>query len=230
MATEAMQRLRTLVIFDMRTGNLRQVSTAVHVVCNEIVTRGALDADRFHRPRTSMDSKEFQVEVVCRQRAFYNVSAPDAESAQRAAVERWQRGEASDLAGYDWCELESTEATEAPDASRREQDDELVLRFIRERERLLLRLGGNALDASLSDAISASQAATDLGWVRPGVGGADTVRAVEALDRLCSRRRLVCFERDRVRAGERGQIHLYCTPDYLERLTASVGPMLRASG
>ena len=29
----------------------------------------------------------------------------------------------------------------------------------------------------------------------------------------------VCFERDRVRSGERGSVRLYCTPEYLERLS-----------
>ena len=168
-----------------------------------------------------MEPKEFEVEVVHRQRAIYRVRAVDREEAERLAVERWQQGETSAFPGLDWCELDSVRPQESPDAERREQDVELVLRFLRERERLILRLGGSGPYPTGNDAISASQVASDLGWSRRGSdGGPDVVRATVALERLCALRRVVCFERTRVRAGERGEIRLYCTPEYLERLAS----------
>jgi len=173
-----------------------------------------------------MEDKEFQVEVMCRQRALYRVSAADAEAAERIAIDRWQNGDRSDLTGYDWCELLGAHARQAPDETRRSQDDEVVLRFIREREKLMARLGGQVVGAVSQDAISASQLAADLGWAsRASDGGQqriDAVRAADALERLCERRLLVCFERQRVRAGERGDIRLYCTPEYLNGLSADL--------
>lgn len=172
-----------------------------------------------------MEEKKYLVEVVCRQRALYEVEAADGHSAEKAAVERWQQGDASDVTGFDWCELQTARAMEAPDEVRRQQDDELLLRFIRERERLLTRLGGKFLNPTMNDAISAQQAAADLGWFRASASAessVDSIRAAQALDRLCAARKLVCFERDRVRNGERGTIRLYCTPEYLERLSTAL--------
>lgn len=172
-----------------------------------------------------MESRRFQVEVISRQRALYEVDAPDAAAAREVALQRWQSGQPSDLVGYETSTLDTVHISEAPDELRQAQDDELLLRFIRERERLLLNLGGDLRNASTNDAISASQAAADLGWYRSAHGQApvvDSVRAAFALERLCSRKVLVCFERERVRAGERGSIRLYSTPDYLERLTLSM--------
>jgi len=168
-----------------------------------------------------MEPNEYEVEVVHRQRAIYRVSAADREEAERLAVERWQQGEPSALPGLEWGELDSVYAREAPDERSLEQDAELVLRFLRERERLILRLGGAGGSPAGNDAISANQVAADLGWSRRGGEGPDQVRAASALERLCDSRRVVCFERPRVRAGERGEIRLYCTPEYLERLTSS---------
>jgi hypothetical protein len=37
---------------------------------------------------------------------------------------------------------------------------------------------------------------------------------------------VVCFQRERVRAGERGEIRLYCTPEYLEALSSSVDALI----
>lgn len=177
-----------------------------------------------------MESKEYEVEVVARQRAIYRVIAPDRESAEDAATERWKRGEPSDLKGYDWTEVEAVGALERPEPSRRQEDAELALRFLRERERLILRLSGGVFGAAGNDAISAAQVASDLGWGRRGRNGEatpDVGRAVQALEHLCATRRLVCFERPRVRAGERGEIRLYCTPEYLERLTTSMDQLSR---
>src|SRR5690606_14697389 len=141
------------------------------------------------------------------QRTVYLLDAADAQEAERLAVRRWQHGDPGDLVGFDSSQLERTFISEAGDETRQLQDEELVLRFIRERERLLARLGGNLLTAAANDAISAAQAAADLGWNRPPRGDEqqqpDAVRAAAALERLCARKALVCFERERIRAGER---------------------------
>ena len=172
----------------------------------------------------------YDVEVVYRQRAVYRIEAPDRESAERLAAERWRSASPSAVPGYEWCELESVRAAETPATELREQDAELVHRFLKERERLILRLSGDLFNPSASDAISASQVAADLGWTRSGPTGAtapDVPRATEALEWLCRVHRVVCFERARVRAGERGEIRLYCTPEYLEALTDSLGDLER---
>jgi hypothetical protein len=173
-----------------------------------------------------MDSEQYLVEVICRQRAVYRVRAKDAGAARKQATARWRGGEPSDLPGFDWCDLEATYVSPAPEPVAETQDQELLLRFIRERERLLLRLGGSQLDASLNDAISSTQAAMDLGWYRRASANEqpkpDLVRAGQALERLCLEKKLVCFERTRARDGERGEIRLYCTPGYLERLSESL--------
>jgi hypothetical protein len=170
-------------------------------------------------------SNEYEVEVVFRQRAVYRVEAADRQSAERMAAERWREGTPSAAPGYDWSELESVRAVEASQPERKEQDGELVLRFLKERERLILKLGGDLFHRSVNDAISASQVAADLGWSRPGANsgsGPDILRATEALEWLCRQRRVVCFERPRVRSGERGDIRLYCTPEYLQSLSDSL--------
>jgi hypothetical protein len=173
-----------------------------------------------------MDNRQYQVEVVSRQRTIFQVEAADVGAAERIAEERWQRGDSSDVVGFDWQELEGVRVHPAADPSRDIQDDALTLRFIGEREQLLLRLGGRLIGASMNDAISAGQVARDLGWYRQDAGRTnvpDVVRATRALERLCAGKRLVCFSRTRVRAGERGEIRLYCTPEYLERLTVAEG-------
>jgi hypothetical protein len=177
-----------------------------------------------------MESKEYEVEVVARHRAMYRVRAADRESAEEIASRRWKRGEPSDLDGYEWSELESVGALEVADPARLDEDAELVLRFLRERERLIVRLSGGELGAGGNDAISAVQVASDLGWGRRGIHGAatpDIGRAVQALEHLRATSQLVCFERPRVRLGERGDIRLYCTPEYLERLTSSLNGLSR---
>ncbi len=169
-----------------------------------------------------MTDRKFHVEVVARQRTVYLLDASDAQEAERLAFRRWQHGDPGDLVGFDSSHLERAFVAEAGDETRQAQDEELVLRFIRERERLLARFGGNLLTAAGNDAISASQAAADLGWMRSARGDeqqVDSVRAAAALERLCARKALVCFERERIRTGERGAIRLYCTAEYLEALS-----------
>lgn len=171
--------------------------------------------------------KDYDVEVVHRQRACYRVHAKDRETAERIAAERWRLGEPSDVPGYDWSELVSTQGQSASDPERINQDLEVVYRFLHERERLIQQLGGDPFNPSANDAISASQVASDLGWSRPlpragSHSEPDIARATAALESLCSARRVVCFARPRMRAGERGEIRLYCTPEYLERLSANL--------
>lgn len=172
-------------------------------------------------------SNQYEVEVVFRQRAVYRLEAADRQAAERLAAERWRERAPSAAPGYEWCEIESVHALEAPDDARREQDAALVLRFLKERERLILKLGGDVFNPSMNDAISAAQVAADLGWTRSGPAGGslpDILRATEALEWLCRSHQVVCFERPRVRAGERGEIRLYCTPGYLESLSESLSP------
>lgn len=169
--------------------------------------------------------REFEVEVVHRQRVVYRIEAQDRETAERLAAERWRTGRASDIPGYDWSELVSCTAYPAPDPERARQDVELVYRFLRQRERLIQQLGGDPFNPSANDAISASQVAADLGWVRTPPGGLaapDVARATAALEMLCGTRRVVCFPRTRMRGSERGEIRLYCTPEYLEHLSADL--------
>lgn len=171
----------------------------------------------------------YEVEVIYRRRAFFLVQAADRETAERRAIERWQKGASSEIPGYDWCEIEEVRTGDAANEERQTQDAALILRFIRERERLLLRIGGDPFSPAGTDAISADRVAADLGWFRPAsaaASGPDTLRAVRALESLCDQHRLVCFQRTRVRSGERGEIRLYCTPEYLESLSSSVTELI----
>ena len=171
--------------------------------------------------------KVYEVEVVHRQRAIYRVPARDREAAEQIAAERWRQGDPSDLPGYDWSELVGSAGYAALEPDRLAQDVEVVFRFLRAREALILQLGGDLFNPSANDAISAAQVASDLGWSRSDGQGRSSVpdvpRATAALERLCSGRRVVCFTRARLRGGERGEIRLYCTPEYLESLSADIG-------
>lgn len=169
--------------------------------------------------------RDFEVEVVQRTRAVYRVQAHDRQAAEKVAADRWREGQPSDVPGYGWSELVSCTGHPAPDAERARQDVEVVSRFLQQRERLIQRLGADPFNPNLNDAISAAQVAADLGWVRPTPAPTtipDVARATAALERLCSAHRAVCFERPRMRRGERGEIRLYCTPEYLERLSANL--------
>lgn len=166
--------------------------------------------------------KDYEVEVVHRQRAIYRVRANDREAAEQVAAERWRDGDPSDVPGYDWSELVSASGHPAAESERLEQDAEVVYRFLQARERLIQQLGGDPFNPTANDAISASQVASDLGWTRTDHGRpavADVARATAALEGLCHARRVVCFVRPRQRATERGDIRLYCTPEYLEHLS-----------
>ena len=169
--------------------------------------------------------RDFEVEVVHRDRAVYRIRAADREEAEKLAADRWRTGDDSDVPGYDWSELISCVGQPAADAERSRQDVEVVYRFLNERERLIQQLGGDPFNPSATAAISASQVAADLGWVKVAVGSQsspDVARATAALEWLCTAHRVVCFARSRMRGGERGEIRLYCTPEYLERLSANL--------
>jgi hypothetical protein len=169
--------------------------------------------------------RDFEVEVVHRDRAVYRIRAVDREAAERIAANRWRAGDESDVPGYEWSELVSCTGQPAADPERGRQDVEVVFRFLNERERLIQQLGGNPFNPSANDAISAAQVAADLGWVKlvpASQASPDVARATAALEWLCAARRVVCFARPRMRGGERGEIRLYCTPEYLERLSADL--------
>lgn len=172
-----------------------------------------------------MSTKQYEVEVVHRQRVVYSVEAPDRETAERRAAVLWRQGREGSMPGCSSSELETVHAFAPTEPDQLAQDAELVLRYLQERERIIAHLAGDLYNPSLNDAISADQVAADLGWSHRGPGGAlasDVLRATRALEILCRSRRVICFERQRVRANERGEIRLYCTPDYLERLSATI--------
>ena len=103
--------------------------------------------------------REFEVEVVHRARSVYRVMAKDREAAERIAAARWRKGENSDIPGYDWAELATCTSAPTAEPEQEEMDVEVVYRFLVERERLILHLGGDPFNPSANDAISASQAA-----------------------------------------------------------------------
>jgi hypothetical protein len=171
-----------------------------------------------------MDEKPYAVSLVCRQTIQYHIVAPDRETAERIAMEKWQRGEPGDSGISDCSIVDTVAATEEPAEGETHGDAEVALRFLHTRERLLEQLDGELTNPTLHDAVSAEEVASHLGWVRhedPG-GGVDEPRASRALEHLCATRRVICFTRPRVRKGERGEIRLYCTPQHLERLTAAL--------
>jgi hypothetical protein len=173
-----------------------------------------------------MEERSYSVSLVCRQTLRYRVSAPDRETAEQIAMEKWQHGEPAD-SGFNECSVvEEVLASTQPDDEDLDGDSEVALRFLRTRERLLEQLDGELANPTIHDAVSAEEVATHLGWVLRGEesGGADEIRATRALEHLCATQRVVCFTRPRVRKGERGEIRLYCTPEHLERMTAALAP------
>jgi hypothetical protein len=174
-----------------------------------------------------MSESRFEVEIVFRRTAHYVIEAADRESAEHQAMERWRDEDPGDVLEDQWGEVVGSTVTEAPGAEELREDRESVLEMIREREqRLLGQLQGESEeDPGEHDAVSATEVALALGWVRKAPGGGWTpsiLRAARSLEELCREGALVCFSRDRVRTGERGQIRLYCTPQHLERLTEEV--------
>ncbi|MDR0787273.1 MAG: hypothetical protein LBG44_05350 [Gemmatimonadota bacterium] len=177
-----------------------------------------------------MDRKEYHVELVTRGRTVYQVQAADLEGARRIAFHRWERGEGSDLPDLDGAELTRARVIESSGPGREDADDVVILRYIHDREQFYGPSAGDTwLSDASGDAVSAAQSASDLGWMVPDSGVpplVDTLRAALSLNRLCAEGALVCFSRPMARAGERGEIHLYCTPEYLDR----IGDMVMGEG
>jgi hypothetical protein len=177
-----------------------------------------------------MSENRFEVEIVYRRTAHYLIEAEDREVAERLAMERWRDKDPGDVLEDQWGEVIGTTVQEAPEEAELRADRESVLEMIREREQRLLDqlAAGGEDDPGEHDAVSATEVALALGWVRKAPGGGWTpsiLRAARSLEELCREGILVCFARDRVRSGERGEIRLYCTPEHLERLTQDLeGP------
>ena len=168
-----------------------------------------------------MEQKRFEVEITFRQTVRYVVDAKDRKMAERIAVERWHGGEEGTTLSIDCSEVMAVAAAESPTEDKQCRDCEAAFRYLRDRELVIEMLDADAFNPTVHDAVSADDVATHLGWKRrddPTI--ADTARAARALDRLCQEHRVVCFTRPRVRASERGEVRLYCTPQHLGRLTS----------
>lgn len=166
----------------------------------------------------------FEVEITYRQSVWYTIEADDEAGARAAALERWRAGDEGRGTGEGrYGEVGSVVVRPAPTPAQRARDCEVVFRFLRDRELAIETLADDPLAPRVPDALSARDVARLLGWTCAGSNGAralDVARAARALEQLCRERRVVCFERPRLRAGERGEIRLYCTPTHLERLRA----------
>ena len=171
----------------------------------------------------TMEQKRFEVEITFRQTVRYTVEAKDRKVAEKLAVERWRAGEEGAMLGNDFCEVTAVAAAEAPNEERQCRDCDTAFRYLRDRELVIETLDTDAFNPTVHDAVSAEDVAAHVGWKRKDdTGTPDVARAARALDRLCTEHRVVCFTRPRVRASERGEVRLYCTPQHLERLSALV--------
>jgi hypothetical protein len=174
-----------------------------------------------------MEHKQYEVEITFQQTVRIAVDADDPDGAERLAMDRWQAGDPDAVVGSDCCDVVGIRATALPDEDSAFRDAEKVFRYLRDRELVIEALDGDAFNPTVHDAVSAEEIAIHFNWVRrdADVEGLPAIpRAARALDRLCDMKRVVCFTRERVRAGERGEIRLYCTPQHLELLTAAVIP------
>lgn len=174
----------------------------------------------FERVSRTMEQKRFEVEITFRQTVRYAVDAKDRKVAERIAVDRWRNGEEGGTLGIDCAEVIAVAASERPTEDRQCRDCDAAFRYLRDRELVIEMLDTDAFNPTVHDAVSAEDVAIHVGWKRkddPSL--ADAARAARALDRLCSEHRVVCFTRPRVRASERGEVRLYCTPQHLERLS-----------
>lgn len=173
-----------------------------------------------------MEQKVYEVALACRQVVHYRVEAADREEAERQVLDMWKRGDEAARVGDESCQVDSIESLEVPDEASIAADCEIALRFLLTREEMIEQLDGDVFNPTMHDAVSASEVAMHLGWLRTSADevttAPDVPRASRALERLCRDRRVVCFSRDRVRYGEKGEIRLYCTPQHLERLSAAI--------
>lgn len=169
-----------------------------------------------------MAKKRFEVEVVFRQTVRFAVDAANRQEAERMALEHWREGDEAAVVDTECCELVGVGCSEVPGEERQARDADAVFRYLRDRELVIETLDPDAFNPTIHDAVSSEEVAAHLGWKKrngQSLGFPDTSRASRALDTLCRARRVVCFTRPRVRAGERGEIRLYCTPQHLELLS-----------
>lgn len=172
-----------------------------------------------------MDQKRYEVEITFRQTIRYAVDATNRKLAEASAMDRWKHGDEKMVVGSDCCELVEIRANAVPCDDKCEKDARDAYRYLRDRELVIETLDEDQFNPTVHDAVSAEEVALHLSWKRKGEGVeglADTPRAARALDRLCAERRVVCFTRERVRAGERGEIRLYCTPQHLALLSEAL--------
>lgn len=168
-----------------------------------------------------MAEKRFEIEITFQQTVRYAVDAPTRKAAEALALDQWKEGDEANAVGSECCELVGVEAAEVPDGEGCTRDAEKAYRYLRDRELVIEMLDEDAFNPTIHDAVSAEDVAIHLGWRRRD-RSTDTPRAARALDLLCNARRVICFNRARVRAGERGEIRLYCTPQHLELLTGII--------
>ena len=163
-------------------------------------------------------SKRFEVEITFKQTVRYAVDAESRKAAERMAMDQWKEGDDESAVGSECCDLVGVNVAEIPNLEGCARDADKAFRYLRDRELVIETLDVDAFTPSIHDAVSAEDVALHLGW-RKKDRSVDTPRAGRALDQLCRTRRVICFNRPRVRAGERGEIRLFCTPQHLEKLT-----------
>lgn len=172
-----------------------------------------------------MDQKRYEVEITFRQTLRYAVDATSRKVAEQEAMQRWKVGDEAFVVGSDCCELVEVRTSPVPCDDRCHKDAMEAYRYLRDRELVIETLDDDAFNPTVHDAVSAEEVAIHLGWRRRGNGvdgTPDTPRAARALDRLCGERRVVCFTRNRMRVGEKGEIRLYCTPQHLALLSSLI--------
>lgn len=172
-----------------------------------------------------MDDKRYEVEITFRQTLRFAVDAANRRVAENEAMNLWQSGGDGAVLGSECSELVEVHAQPVPCDDRCQKDADDAYRYLRDRELVIETLDADAFNPTVHDAVSAEEVALHLGWKRRGNGHdgeTDIPRAARALDRLCGERRVVCFNRERMRLGERGEIRLYCTPQHLALLASLV--------
>ena len=170
-------------------------------------------------------AKRYEVEITFQQTVRYAVDAASRKAAEELALQQWREGDEENAVGSECCDLVGVTSAEVPNGEGCARDAEKAFRYLRDRELVIEMLDDDAFNPSIHDAVSAEDVAMHLGWRRKD-RLPDTARAGRALNALCGSRRVVCFTRPRVRAGERGEIRLYCTPQHLEKLSNLLEPEL----
>lgn len=170
-------------------------------------------------------AKRYEVEITFQQTVRYAVDAATRKAAEDLALQQWREGDEENAVGSECCDLVRVASAEVPNEEGCARDAEKAFRYLRDRELVIEMLDDDAFNPSIHDAVSAEDVAVHLGWRRKDMLP-DTARAGRALNALCCSKRVVCFTRPRVRAGERGEIRLFCTPQHLEKLSNLLEPEL----